>query len=120
MQAAQSPKKFVRRYIDESETFWKKHHLDSSASGLTRAVYCKTQSINYDRFGYWIRKLNFPASGGKNDKQASHQYTALLPVKVKSECIAANTVGSLILKNGLTLHIHDPQALSFILEKVMS
>jgi hypothetical protein len=65
---------------DESETFWKKHHLDFSASGLTRAVYCKTQAINYDRFGYWIRKLSSPAGGRKNHKQASHQYTALLPV----------------------------------------
>lgn len=120
MQTVQSTKKFVSRYIHEDENFWKKHQLDFSASGLTRAVYCKTQAINYDRFGYWIRKLNSSEDNTKNDKQTSHKPSTLLPVQVKSECIAANTIGSLLLKNGLTLQIHDRQALSFILEKVMS
>jgi len=119
MQASQPTKKFVPRYTHEDESFWKKHQLDFSASGLARKAYCKMQAINYDRFSYWIKKLNSPADGGKNDKQASHKYTALLPVQVKSECPQGNIVGSLILKNGLTLQIHDPQALSFILEKVM-
>lgn len=58
MQAAKSVKKFVSRYNNENNSFWKKHQLDFAASGLTtRSAYCKKQAINYDRFGYWLKKL---------------------------------------------------------------
>jgi len=120
MQAAQSVKKFVSRYNNESDIFWQKHQSDFSVSGLTRSVYCKKQAINYHRFGYWLKKLASPVSSSVNAKQTVPKHPSFLSVQIKSESKQADTVCSLILKNGCTLQIHDRQALSLILDKVMS
>lgn len=119
MQAVQSTKKFVSRYTHESEIFWKKHQSDFEASGLIRSAYCKKQAINYDRFGYWLKKLAFPTLSNADAKQTLPKHPPFLSVQVKSERKQSDVLCSLILRNGFTLQIHDQQALSLILEKVM-
>ena len=119
MQAAQSVKKFVSRYNNEDNIFWQKHQLDFSASGLTRSAYCKKQAINYDRFSYWLKKLASPVLNSVTSKKTPLNPPSFLSVQVKSERRQSDILCSLILRNGFTLQIHDSQALSLILEKVM-
>jgi hypothetical protein len=112
MQAART-KAHVSRYVSEDETYWQNQLSSFRASGLTRKGYCRQNGINYDRFTYWM---------GKHITQQT-QVTSkqFLQVKLKPELekSESGSLFSLILKNGCILQIHNEQALSIILEKMV-
>jgi hypothetical protein len=93
----------------ENEAFWHRHIQSFKTSGLTRTKYCQLHKVNYDRFGYWLRKL-VPCSA------------SLVPVKVKANnepLLRQTAICILNLRNGANLAIHDLQVLSFVLEKMV-
>jgi hypothetical protein len=93
----------------ENEAFWNSHIESFKKSGLTRIKYCRLNKINYDRFGYWIRK-------------SSPRKSPLIAVRAKSNnelSLPTSPLCILNLPNGRHLSIHDFQALSFIIEKVV-
>ncbi len=90
----------------KTKTFWQQHIALHKASGKTRAAYCRLNQLNYDSFGYWVKK-------------GLLQSPPLIAVKVKSEVVALKqmTLCTLQLANGCFLQIHDQQALSYVLER---
>lgn len=121
MQFTHTKKNNVSRYAIENEAFWKKHQSNFSNSGISRVEYCQMEKISYGRFGYWLSKLS-PASlqaAQSNEKQFIPKQSVLLPVQAKPEPKSLNILCSMTLKNGLTLKIHDPSILSWILKEVV-
>ena len=89
----------------ESNAFWQQHLDHFSTSGLSRSSYCKENSVNYDRFGYWLKKLNKTS-------------TTLVPVKIQAAQQESSLATLATLEwRGSLLKIHDLSALSFIIEK---
>lgn len=90
--------------IKEDEDFWRKQLEEFKSSQLTRAAYCRQSELNYDRFGFWYKRL---------------QKNPLVPIKIKSKMTSTLTpLCTVTLNNGCCLQIHDIQALSFILERL--
>lgn len=118
-------KTYIPRYANEDENFWRNHIVNFSRSGLAKTDYCKQNGINYGRFFYWIRMLSHSKAHQKSqtlqDKENRSEKTEkLLPVQLKPSSTSENKSSllcTLNMKNGCTLHIHDQQALLFILEK---
>jgi len=90
----------------KAKAFWQQHIALQKASGQSRAAYCRINQLNYDNFGYWIKK-------------DLRQFSPLIAIKVKSEASAFKqiTLCTLQLANGSFLQIHDQQALAYILER---
>lgn len=91
----------------KDNAFWQKHHELMKASGLSRKIYCHEYGVNYDRFGYWIKKQKY------------QDESKLISVRLKSEIATTSqtTICTLELKNGHHLKIYDAQALAVILDK---
>lgn len=90
----------------ENESYWKKHTEALKISGLTRIDYCRLHQVNYDRFGYWV-------------KRCSVSVKPLVAVKLKAaETVVPQVLGTLTLSGNRTLQIHDYATLAWILEKV--
>jgi len=91
----------------ENDAFWQKHHDLLKSGELSRKIYCRQHGLNYDRFGYWIKKQKSPVD------------EKLIAIKVKSTTAttALSALCTLELKNGCSLKIHDVQALSIILDR---
>lgn len=90
----------------ESELFWKQHIALLNASKLTRRAYCRQHRLSYDRFGYWLRKLSAEPKSP----------LVALKLTAPTKTMLPDVLGSLVLKDGRTLYIHDRQALMLILE----
>ena len=88
----------------EGEEFWQKHIQDYQASQLSRAAYCRLHQVNYDNFGYWLRKQS---------KQAG----SLVAVQLKKEEFPV--LCSIKLRSGQLLQIHDQGLLTLLLEKLV-
>jgi hypothetical protein len=92
--------------IIENKQFWKQQVEKLKASGLSRTQYCRTNSINYHRFGYWLKKL--PSVSSK-----------LVPVKLQPpEATSPNSTLCTLELRGYILKIHDLSALSFVLARM--
>lgn len=93
----------------ECETFWKEHYDILKSSGIKRTEYCRQNHLNYDRFGYWISRLN----------QIKNKSSELIPIKLKSNELSneKKTLCTLILHNDSSLEIHESSALTLILER---
>jgi len=91
----------------ENDAFWVQHHESQQSSGLSRSDYCRQNGLNYDRFGYWLKKQKERVGG------------RLIAVKLKSTPLTAvsATLCTFELKNGHCLKIHDIQTLSLILDR---
>lgn len=108
----------TNRYALEDENFWQQHQTAFSASGTTRKAYCRSHQINYDRFGYWIKRLSTKSmAAATQDNLTLPQVTGLLPVKLKipTRQDDSNVLCTINLRNGHVLHINDERALSLIL-----
>lgn len=94
----------------ENEEFWRNHHQMQKASGLTRSDYSRQHGLNYDRFGYWIKKQSL----NKNHS------AELISIKVKASNSPAmqSTLCTLNLSSGHHLQIHDISVLSIILDRM--
>jgi len=111
---ATNPSKILATGLQvEDESFWRQHYQAHQSSGLTRREYCRKNSIDYYRFGYWLKKW-------------SKQSAELIAVKLKlSENNASPSLPSpselctLRLRGGHEIKINDVQALSLILEKII-
>ncbi len=91
--------------IIESKEYWEQQLEKLKTSGLSRTQYCNENGVNYDRFGYWIKKLRLEPS-------------AFVPVKIQAESAPVITpLCTLELRNHV-LKIHDLSALSFLLERL--
>lgn len=93
--------------IIENEIFWKQELDKLKASGLSRSQYCRENGVNYDRFGYWVKRLS----------AASPTFVS---VKLKVPEVAASslvTICTIELREHV-LKIHDFSALSFVLERL--
>lgn len=91
----------ISRYINEDENFWRKHVIAYPDSGLTKAAYCRENSINYDRFFYWIKKnciFHQTMLRIVNDKSC-------MSIFVKKEAIESAKI--LAMKAVEFLHCHD-------------
>jgi hypothetical protein len=91
----------------KNDAFWQQHYELMRASRLSRSIYCRQHGLDYDRFGYWLKK------------QKHQDESNLIPVRLKSEMVAASqtVICTLELKNGHSLKIHDAQALTVILDR---
>lgn len=90
---------------DKNKAFWENHLEMQVLSGLSRMKYCKTNSLSYASFCYWVRKKSGHAS-------------PLIAVKLKSPMPASTMLCQLHFPNGCHLAIQDFQALSFILSEM--
>lgn len=104
-------KPFVSRYINENEEYWQKHITAISTSRLSKTKYCKENNVNYCRLFYWIKKLSAAVKTARKKSPSSQ----LLPIQIKPETSEASVQCTLILKNGLSLQIHDRESLCHIL-----
>jgi hypothetical protein len=99
----------------EDKSYWERHIKAQRASGISRAAYCRINHVNYDRMTYWI----------KNNKQARRSNVGVIPILVKPEnSDEPSTNGNRILctlrfKNGITISIHDKEALCLSLKEMM-
>jgi hypothetical protein len=126
MKKASSSNK-ISRYLAEDRQFWQTHLSASIASGMTRRAYCQKHSINYARFGYWKNRLENSTNQDKptqpNAMRPNASSSVLLPVQIKSAVQPGlpqgdvAILGSLSLKNGSVLQIHDVRLLHIILER---
>jgi hypothetical protein len=92
----------------EDKAFWQKQLERLKESGLSRSQYCRDNGINYDRFGYWLKKL------------LSSSSSAFVPIKVEvSDSLSANILLCTLELRGYTLKVHDISALSFLLERLV-
>jgi hypothetical protein len=116
------PKIRTSRYTSENENFWRHHIATCSTSGVSRAIYCKQNNINYDRFGYWMRKLSSgDLQSAKPAESPSSKPTTLIPVQLKPQTTQNHSavLCTLSLKNGHMLQIHDQQTLLMLLERCL-
>jgi hypothetical protein len=91
----------------ENEEFWKQQLEKLKSSGLSRAQYCGENSINYDRFSYWIKRLNQTPS-------------TFIPVKIQESKSNICPVALCTLElRGHVIKIHDLSALSCILDRMI-
>jgi hypothetical protein len=90
----------------ENKEYWENQLGKLKASGLSRSQYCRDNDINYDRFGYWIKRLSTASS-------------EFIPVKVSmpDEAIPNATLCTIELC-GHIIKIHDLSVLSFLLERL--
>ena len=90
----------------EDKEFWQNHLEKLKISGLSRFQYCRENDINYDRFGYWLKKLSPPIS-------------KFISVKLQASDVKAEhaTLCTIELR-GHVLKIHDLSALSLMLERL--
>lgn len=93
--------------VIENEAFWKQELEKLKTSGLSRSKYCRVNGINYDRFGYWAKRLTGTSS-------------TFVPVKVQAQEMAIPSPVTLctIELSGHVLKIYDFSALSFVLERL--
>jgi len=90
----------------ETKEFWERQLEQLTASGLSRSQYCRENNINYDRFGYWLKKL-------------SPVVSKFVPVKLQAPELALPHSALCTLElRGHILKIHDLSALSFVLERL--
>lgn len=110
----------VSRYTSEDENFWCHHIAARSASGASRAVYCKQNNIDYHRLGYWTRKLSSAKLElTKPVDSPISKLTKLIPVQLKPPTVQNNStvLCTINLKNGHVLQMHDQQALLMLLDR---
>lgn len=92
--------------IIEDEEFWKQEIDKLKTSGLSRSQYCRDNGINYDRFGYWLKKLS-PTS------------SKFVPVKLQApQSPMMYATLCTIEFRGHILKIHDLSALSLVIERL--
>ena len=92
--------------VIEGKDFWQQQLENLKTSGLTRSQYCRENNINYDRFGYWLKKLS-PVS------------SEFVPVRLQApELPSPNTAICTLELRGHILIIHNLSALSFVLERL--
>lgn len=110
-------KKTTKYYSEETQEYWKQHRSDFLASCLSRSMYCKAHSVNYDRFNYWFKKLSSHEEAAGFGKQSSGTNSLLLPVSLGQEKpdTLPMPLCTLNLKNGHHLLIHHERALSLLL-----
>lgn len=90
----------------ERKEFWEQELEKLKTSGLSRSQYCRDNGINYDRFGYWIKRL----------LSASREF---IPVKVHTpEVTISNATLCTIELRGHIIKIHDLSVLSFLFERL--
>ena len=56
---------------EDKEQQWKEHAKNQKESELSRVAYCRKHQLNYEQFGYWLRKWR--------QHPTSHQPAVLLP-----------------------------------------
>jgi len=92
--------------IKETKEFWEQELEKLKTSGLSRAQYCRENGINYERFNYWIKKLNPEAS-------------TFIPVKIQTTEPTSHHITLCALEiKGHVLKIYDLTALSYLLERL--
>jgi len=92
--------------VIEGKEFWQQQLKKLKTSGFSRSQYCREKGINYDRFGYWLKRLS-PAS------------SEFIPVNLQTPAVAAaHATLCTIELSGYALKIHDLSALSFMLERL--
>ena len=92
--------------VIEGKEFWQQQLEKLKTSGLSRSQYCRQSGINYDRFGYWLKRLSPVTS-------------EFIPVKLQtSEATAPHATLCTIELRGYVLKIHDLSALSLMLERL--
>ena len=87
---------------DNRSQHWQQHMDSWSASGLSRAQYCREQDLSYYVFNYWHAKLNKPSEpkklvpvvvSNKPDFQPSHGLQVRLPNGVQISGVDQVSVG---------------------------
>jgi hypothetical protein len=91
----------VRKQLD-----WADHISAFNAAGMTRAAYCREHDINYDQFGYYLRKADSSKTELAKPKPCSNDIKAIgdfLPVQITS--VASSAVEfTLSQPDGAQLH----------------
>ena len=88
-------------------SYWQAHVDAFTVSGMSRAAYCRQHEVNYDQFGYWVKKFA---------TQKSAPFTAVR-IKPTVPVINPSVVCTLLFTDGKQLQIHDEHTVLFILEK---
>jgi hypothetical protein len=92
--------------VIEGKEFWQQQLEKLKTSGLSRSQFCRENGVNYDRFGYWIKRLS----------PVTSEFVA---VKLQaSEATVPDVTLCTIELHGYVLKIHDLSALSLMLERL--
>jgi hypothetical protein len=92
--------------IIENKEYWQEKLDRLKASGLSRSQYCRNNNINYDRFGYWLKRLS-PIT------------PTFVPVKMHvPEISISQPLLCTIEFHGHILKIHDSSVLSILLDRL--
>lgn len=85
--------------------FWSDHVKQLEQSALSRVAYCKAQGLNYEKFGYWLKKLK------------------RVPQKLIGVQLVENPAGSTLqvlctveFRQGISVKVHDRSVLSCIFQ----
>jgi hypothetical protein len=93
----------------KDQKYWQQHSEKLKASRLSRSKYCRENNLDYDRFGYWLRK-------------SSTATPKFIPVQVQApttQSALPSTALCTVELGGHVLKIHDLTALSFLIEKLI-
>lgn len=96
----------------EDDIFWKNHLDLQSTSKLSQLAYCRENHLDYGRFHYRFKKYK-KASVKKPLVAVKLKISPIGPVQPLSLC-------TLTLSKGFQLHIHDANALAFVLDKLVT
>jgi len=111
------------KYSNEDKIYWKNEISKLKISGLSRREYCRQNKINYDKITYAIKRLGvWNSERFLKESPRLEQSSSLLRIQLKAEHNSSEPVApysSLTFKNGCILQVHNEQALSLLLEKMV-
>lgn len=108
MKRTNSAKQTTQQYPHEDEAYWSEIYSRFKSSGESRKAYCKTHAINYDRFGYWLRR------------PLQRKPTKLIAVKVSPvvSCDTRVVIASVRWSANQELVFHDVDSLCAVMKRL--
>jgi len=95
----------------ERALLWQQRIEAWQASEQTQKAFCQAQAINYDQFGYWLRKSR------QADKQSLAHKSGFVPATLQPT--VHHTTGlSLQLANGVSIHHVTEDNLSVVYQLI--
>ena len=92
------------------QDFWKQHIQAQNDSGLSKASYCRENSVTYHQFIYWASKFSAEAETSKDDSSPSA--SKLVPVMLSDRDVPSGL--QLRLPNGVLISGISAQSVGMV------